>query len=760
MTTVLLPWNLGSYAALNGFHPLLKEWVDVQSRVDFIRPRWQYELTPESLEELAAPLPKVEGGLSPIFKYAEARAFYSQGEFALLSEMSAQIEFHHTVPFTSAKRPFIFHCERVPPVFMPFLKEGETPGRKVKEVLPIYRRLFESDNCLAIYSHLHRTLDEFDATFGSKIVSDKLRFLPLSTRMKQLPPRPEEGAPVFLFTNSAQQRPITLLVRGLMVALNILDLTRQVTPGARLIIAGKGARELLEGIAAGAEKTLRGLRGAADLVRRNLEAIVFVEDWLTEASMDRLFQSADFFLLPSLHLHSASLLRAMKNGCIPITSNFYGSDELLEHGKTGIVIEVLDRHLLKKTGYGFTVADEARFLERHGELLQAWGRAIQPWLRVICSPPVRAGLRRTMGERFQAAYVHDGLFQEFHALFDRLGTHPEPSGDRTSLTQALDPEADFGPIGRSDILDLAGMKVARLGRGFVSIPPEGDRPNLISYEPLIGGGRNPLRYFATAAEAISDAIAFGPESFNLDLLPGLITKAFVRRDQMYELTLFADGVLPATPPDCPFRPTAVRVMARNFLPHRQKASYSVAVRVGDRFGDFVAAPMVEWQSALTLRVPEGEGAVELVVRPKKAGLVQLASIAALSPDGDVANCDYGGLPGIRSRDFLLIPADAEPGHAIYGPYVPLTRGAYFVQWRGFAAGEGPADQLVLTLEILTGEEVVVCRDILRADLDLALEENFEVKSGPDGLPFQFRLSHHGAADVVLLSARLFQTYRS
>jgi len=138
----------------------------------------------------------------------------------------------------------------------------------------------------------------------------------------------------------------------------------------------------------------------------------------------------------------------------------------------------------------------------------------------------------------------------------------------------------------------------------------------------------------------------------------------------------------------------------------------------------------------------------------------LASIAALSPDGDVANCDYGGLPGIRSRDFLLIPADAEPGHAIYGPYVPLTRGAYFVQWRGFAAGEGPADQLVLTLEILTGEEVVVCRDILRADLDLALEENFEVKSGPDGLPFQFRLSHHGASDVGLLSARLFQTYRS
>src|SRR5579859_8152717 len=148
-TRVLLPWNLGSYQAMNGFHPLLRDWLALQANVDLIRPDWGHELAaPIGLEADEAAL---EHGLGPIFARPEARRFFSVVEFEWLARLSTQVEFHHTVPFTSATRPFVFHCEAMAPIFMPFVLQGTADLHpEFAHLLAIYRRLFESEHCLAI----------------------------------------------------------------------------------------------------------------------------------------------------------------------------------------------------------------------------------------------------------------------------------------------------------------------------------------------------------------------------------------------------------------------------------------------------------------------------------------------------------------------------------------------------------------------------------------------------------------------------------
>jgi hypothetical protein len=165
LPTVLLPWNLGSYEPMNNFHPLFRKWIQTQNGVRFVRPPWASELShsPRCSEDFGI-THGLEHGFGKIFQFEKAREFFSMEEFIFASRLSAAAEFHHTIPFTTADRPFFFHCESIPPIFMPMGFQGQQFDSKViSTVLPIYREIFESDHCLAIFSHLQSTIAEFAA---------------------------------------------------------------------------------------------------------------------------------------------------------------------------------------------------------------------------------------------------------------------------------------------------------------------------------------------------------------------------------------------------------------------------------------------------------------------------------------------------------------------------------------------------------------------------------------------------------------------
>src|SRR5438874_13831914 len=84
----------------------------IQTSVRFVRPPWAKELcqSPRYREDCSN-TQYLEHGFGRVFEFEKAREFFSIQEFIFSSRLSAAAEFHHTIPFTTAKRPFFFHCE-------------------------------------------------------------------------------------------------------------------------------------------------------------------------------------------------------------------------------------------------------------------------------------------------------------------------------------------------------------------------------------------------------------------------------------------------------------------------------------------------------------------------------------------------------------------------------------------------------------------------------------------------------------------------
>lgn len=318
--TVLLPWNLGSYEPMNNFHPLFRKWIQTQNDVRFVRPPWANELrhSPRYSEDSGS-AHGLKRGFGEIFQFEKAREFFSIEEFIFASRLPAAAEFHHTIPFTTADRPFFFHCESIPPIFMPMGFQGqEFDTDVISTVLPIYREIFESDYCLAIFSHLQSTIAEFTTTFQSDKIRRKLRYLPPAADKCVQKPRSDE-TPIFIFNNSAHQDPNSLVLRGGIFAIQILDIVRRERPGAKLLFIGSQAQQLFSEPWGLGESILKH-ESVREILGRNRDNIVWLNGWLSNHTLDRLLASAHFFLLPSVDLHSSSILRAMGQGCIPVVS--------------------------------------------------------------------------------------------------------------------------------------------------------------------------------------------------------------------------------------------------------------------------------------------------------------------------------------------------------------------------------------------------------------------------------------------------------
>lgn len=340
---VAVPWSLSHYIPLNGFHPLyralfdqaplgieLHAWDNVKLHNRFERDIEIRNIVLQAANEANSKLKKL-GSQSIEKTYQE---YFWPPNHALTDMLAGDIEFHHTAPYPSLKRPFVFHCESFAPIFLPFSQQGSGEFKNHEKLRNHYRRIFENPLCLGIFSHIPETLENLSRFFASTDIDRKLCSSKIGLSLKSIagPDIPEKASlsrPTFLFVNSANQNPANFFRRGGHIVLRFWK---------EFITNGRDGLLMLRCTKPSDEALLDYGVDASFLKAETGRSIIWAEDYLANHEMNALMASAHFFLLPSSSLHSVSIMQAMAFGTIPVVTDTVGTEVYLKDEEHGIVL--------------------------------------------------------------------------------------------------------------------------------------------------------------------------------------------------------------------------------------------------------------------------------------------------------------------------------------------------------------------------------------------------------------------------------------
>ncbi|HJZ11677.1 MAG TPA: hypothetical protein VJ521_05985, partial [Acidobacteriota bacterium] len=328
--SVAVPWALSHYIPLNGYHPLyralfdhvpgsidLNAWDNVKLHNCFAR-----DIALREAVLKAANVAKRKSQQSDAGSIARTYLdYFWPPNQALTTELKGDIEFHHTAPFPSLTRPFVFHCESFAPVFLPFAQQGSGGLEKHQEIRKHYRGIFSSPLCLGIFSHIPETLKSLSRFFPDPDIDRKLFSsrigLSANAFVDPGPPRkPSLSRPKFLFVNSANQNPRNFFHRGGHIVLRFWkEFKTNGRDGFLMLRCAKPSeRDLLDYDV-----------DTSFLSAETGRSIVWIEDYLANHELNALMASSHFFLLPSASLHSVSIMQAMNLGTIPVVTDTVGT---------------------------------------------------------------------------------------------------------------------------------------------------------------------------------------------------------------------------------------------------------------------------------------------------------------------------------------------------------------------------------------------------------------------------------------------------
>jgi glycosyltransferase involved in cell wall biosynthesis len=337
---ILAPWSLSTYIPLNGFHPLYRSVARIRAPdLRIVAPK---KLTFEDFRglmsrgffdgKLALPLPDWAIDLDNSLPFDQFLQAHSAEEILLQSNLSGDVELHHTAPVTGGNRPFVLHCESFLPVFFPFFQQGvELDKTSVGKTRNFYRKLFESNHCLGIVSHVPETLDQISHFFHSDIIDDKLVAMPIGLDPAYIAKDVDKprGTRNFVFLNSAHQNQQSFVLRGgiscLKLAIHLLSERSDVKFYFR---TKRPADKALVEYGLDVNK----------LKRFETDRVVWIEQYLPDWALTKLVAKSHFVLLPSANLHSVSVMSGLANGAIPIVTDTIGTDIYVEHMINGVVI--------------------------------------------------------------------------------------------------------------------------------------------------------------------------------------------------------------------------------------------------------------------------------------------------------------------------------------------------------------------------------------------------------------------------------------
>jgi glycosyltransferase involved in cell wall biosynthesis len=341
---IAVPWSLSHYIPLDGFHPLYRAlfdhapahinliaWDNVKLCRHFAR-----DLSDrERVASLASSCQHERISISPA-SIAHLHADHVYPPDGILTEtLSGEMEFHHTAPFPSLTRPFIFHCESFAPVFFPCLQRGLGKFGRHNELRLHYQRLFSNPLCQGIYSHIPETLDSFSNFFLDSAIDAKLFRSKVGLSKQSVDPavfrwRKSLDKPRFLFINSAHQRPEDFFNRGGHIVLRFWKEFRAALHDGILVLHG-------------------GRPDDGSLARHGVDpafisselgrSILWADGYLANHEINALMANAHFLLQPSASLDSASLLLAMTLGTIPIVTDVPGASVYVTDREHAIVLK-------------------------------------------------------------------------------------------------------------------------------------------------------------------------------------------------------------------------------------------------------------------------------------------------------------------------------------------------------------------------------------------------------------------------------------
>lgn len=334
---VAAPWGLSHYIPLNGFHPLYRPLFENAPKEIQIN-TWdnikldKYIKSLKNKSKIIHSACKEKTSASEPIDSKFQDYFWYPNKF-LTKALPGNIEFHHTAPYASLNRPFIFHCESFAPIFFPLTEEGRGNTESFLQVKQYYNDLFENDKCLAIFSHIPETLNFISNFFKSNKIDKKLKSsrIGLCDSIWNINPSyslNNSNSPIFLFVNSANQNPNNFFTRGGHIILRFWQKLIKHSPAAKLIMrCTKPSNELL----------INRNIDVKFIKEESNKSILWIENYITQDEQNTLMSNADFFLLPSISLHSVSLMQAMKLGAIPIVTDTIGTN-IYVNDNHGIVL--------------------------------------------------------------------------------------------------------------------------------------------------------------------------------------------------------------------------------------------------------------------------------------------------------------------------------------------------------------------------------------------------------------------------------------
>lgn len=482
--SVAAPWSLSHYISLNGFHPLYRalfetkpDWVQLAAwdNIELSQKlRGDQRFQSEILREVQRDAEAYKRCTTRIQK--EYFAHFWAPNQALTRSLPGDIEFHHTAPFPSLERPFVFHCESFAPVFFPFAHQGSGSLSAIQDLRSHYKAIFEHPFCLGIYSHLPQTLKDLSRFFGSPIIDERLfaSRIGLHDGKTELSPiaKGSLDAPVFLFINSAHQNPKNFFLRGGHLVLRYWQSVYHEPGAGRLIMrCTRPADALLADHGVG----LDWLR------QHERHSVIWIEDYLSAADLDALMQAAHFFLLPSASLHSVSIMQAMAAGAVPVVSDTLGTDRYVMDAVDSIVLQGMFASNWQRDPKTGVMIDR---YQRNPELDSSLVQQLVARLGDLLADPARyrsvqAAAMAKAGEEFSGKAFSEDFWQHvqqrYQAIPESTSRLVKPLCKPLEVGYCLLEQSDWARIFTSppqpvERLNTGLGRVTELGGCFVTMP--------------------------------------------------------------------------------------------------------------------------------------------------------------------------------------------------------------------------------------------------------------------------------------------------
>ena len=429
---VAIPWNLSRYIPRNGFHPLYQALFEDNEHLQFaVLDEVRLSAALQTNDALADTMfleakNYAEKSMGKISENKIGRAFINHvtpEELWLTNQIPADIELHHTSPLTLGKRPFVLHCESFLPLFMPFAYQGAGRIRNAEGVRRFFGSLLSSDLCLGIFSHIPDTLQHISSFFRDEKIKEKLHLsrIGLSDRViNVLQSRANSlhiDCPVFLYSNSANQA--TFALRGGYVALRFAQ--RYLSGGKNGVFIFRANRP------SDADMSRNGI-DVAHIRSLEATAIHWLSSFLTEREMLRLFAMANVLLLPSVNLHSVTIMQALAAGAIPVVTDTLGTEHFVTDQDNGIVLKGVRERVWREdpeTGIPYDHHEEVASLA-DSLTDQMYARIMSLLSRPDDFLAIQRRARQQAKERFSGSAFRGDFTERLLALWSKF-RKPKPS---------------------------------------------------------------------------------------------------------------------------------------------------------------------------------------------------------------------------------------------------------------------------------------------------------------------------------------------